>query len=112
MIQAFFVTLGVIVVLVASVADSIADKRSSQVNYPRWHKRFKFFRPKFIWKPLQNRWHVAKQLRFKLPMAYIYLLVVYAASTIHPLAAVLLSAGLPIAAYAAWAIIEPPIWWD
>lgn len=87
--------------LAAVIADAIRDKRHYGKSYPRWHRQFRRFRPVFIWRKVQNRWHIAKQLGFLAPHAVI-------------------AYGLPIEYTAiyiiggalAWRCVKVPKWWD
>lgn len=108
-----FAICGTIVLALMTLADSITDKRKEAKIYPRWHKRFRRFRPHWLWRKLQNRWHLWKQLRYLLPAVYIWSVVVYSVWVLLGwIAAVLVGIGLVIMAWCLWRVVEKPIWWD
>jgi len=53
--------------LVAVACDAWRDKRASHTGYRDWHREYPIFKPQFIWRKVQNRWHIVKQISFLLP---------------------------------------------
>lgn len=106
------IILGAIILMVSAVADSIRDKRADHVVYPGYHKRYRKFKPYWLWRKLQNKWHVWKQVSYMLPAAYIWMVVTVMCYSIAPTIGVLAGIGLPLAVFGLWGIVSDPVWWD
>ena len=103
------IVFGSVIIPIVSLADSIRDKRSSDKSY---RNPFEKFKPYFLWRKFQDKWHIWKQISFILPLSFIWITVISVSATISYVLAIVLGVVLIIAAWAVWKIIKSPIWWD
>jgi hypothetical protein len=100
MVESFVVCI----MLVCVMCDAYRDKRLSHKGYYSWHKQYKQFKPIFLWRKFQNRWHIAKQISFILPHIIVLCWVAQESWTL----AIIYVCASPVL----WSLPKPPDHWN